>query len=88
MSIYSTRPFQLVNDLMSIPFGQDVYVVSDAKYKELQQEREQKEITNLQTRITSYEQAADRLRETLLSLPTAHDLMPPDPENPHELPRD
>ena len=86
MSIYSSRPFQLVNDLMSIPFGQDVYVVSDAKYKELQQEQAQKEITILQNRLTSYEQAADRLRETIVSLQTENDLLPPAPEKPQELP--
>ena len=86
MSIYSTRPFQLVNDLMSIPFGQDVYVVSDAKYKELQQEQAQKEITILQNRLASYEQAADRLRETIVSLQTENDLLPPTPEKPQELP--
>ena len=86
MSIYSTRPFQLVNDLMSIPFGQDVYVVSDAKYKELQQEQAKKEITILQNRLASYEQAADRLRETIVSLQTENDLLPPAPEKPQELP--
>ena len=86
MSIYSTRPFQLVNDLMSIPFGQDVYVVSDAKYKELQQEQAQKEITILQNRLTSYEQAADRLRETIVSLQTENDLLPPAPNKQQELP--
>ena len=86
MSIYSTRPFQLVNDLMSIPFGQDVYVVSDAKYKELQQEQAQKEITILQNRLASYEQAADRLRETIVALHKENDLLPPAPEKPQELP--
>ena len=86
MSIYSSRPFQLVNDLMSIPFGQDVYVVSDAKYKELQQEQAQKEITILQNRLASYEQASDRLRETIVSLQTENDLLPPAPSKQQELP--
>ena len=86
MSIYSSRPFQLVNDLMSIPFGQDVYVVSDAKYKELQQEQAKKEIETLQIRLDSYEKAVVRLRETIVSLQTENDLLPPAPEKPQELP--
>ena len=86
MSIYSTRPFQLVNDLMSIPFGQDVYVVSDAKYKELQQEQAQKEITDLQNRLASDEQAGDSLRETSVSLQTEEDLTLPAPGERPDLP--
>ena len=86
MSIYSSRPFQLVNDLMSIPFGQDVYVVSDAKYKELQQEQAKKEIETLQIRLDSYEKAVVRLRETIVSLQTENDLLPPAPKKQQELP--
>ena len=84
--MYSSRPFQLVNDLMSIPFGQDVYVVSDAKYKELQQEQAKKEIEVLQHRLVSYQAAAERLSDTILSLQTEHDLLPPAPDKPQEMP--
>ena len=88
--MYSTRPFQLVNDLMSIPFGQDVYVVSDAKYKELQQKQAAEEIAVLENRAVHYDQAAARIRETIVELqkeagllPEASDKPAPQPEMPN-----
>ena len=44
MSFYNLSPFHLINDMAQIPFGGDVYVISDAKYAELRQKQAADEI--------------------------------------------
>ena len=67
----------MIHDLSLLPFGQDVYVVSDSKYKELKQKQAKEEIAVLQNRAEHYDKAAASLRSTILELQTEHDLLPP-----------
>ena len=76
MGFYN-NPFQLVNDLVNIPFGSDVYVISDEKYKELKQKQARDEISVLERRLESSEVAATKLRDTIASLNEEHGLLPP-----------
>ena len=76
MGFYN-NPFQLVNDLVNIPFGSDVYVISDEKYKELKQKQAREEISVLERRLESYEEAATKLRDTIAALNEEHGLLPP-----------
>ena len=76
MGFYN-NPFNLVNDLVNIPFGTDVYVISDEKYKELKQKQAREEISVLERRLESYEIAATKLRDTIASLNEEHGLLPP-----------
>ena len=78
MGFYN-NPFNLVNDLINIPFGSDVYVISDEKYKELKQKQARDEIAVLERRLESYETAATKLRDTIASLNEEHGLLPPTP---------
>ena len=78
--LYKQSPFTLVNDLMNIPFGSDVFVISDEKYKELKKKQAVDEIAVLERRLESYEKAADRLRETIASLNEEHGLLAPPTE--------
>ena len=78
MSFYNNAPFHLVNDLMNIPFGvNDVYVVSDAQFKELKQKQARDEVAVLTKRLEAYEKAAEGLRQTIAEIETEHDLLMP-----------
>ena len=75
-TFYNRSPFHLINDMTTLPFGGDVYVISDAKYAELKQKQAADEIAVLNKRLLSYEAAADKLRETINELQTEHGLLP------------
>jgi proline racemase len=62
--------------MANIPFGGDVYVISDAKYAELKQKQAADEIAVLNKRLLAYEAAADKLKETINELRIEHDLLP------------
>ena len=66
----------MISDLTNIPFGQDVYVISDSKYKEIRQKQAKDEIAVLDNRAEHYDKAAASLRETILELQTEYDLLP------------
>jgi hypothetical protein len=76
LSFYNRSPFHLINDMANIPFGGDVYVISDAKYAELKQKQAADEIAVLNKRLLAYEAAADKLKETINELRIEHDLLP------------
>ena len=77
--LYNQSPFTLVNNLSNIPFGSEVFVISDEKYKELKKNQAAAEVAVLEGRLESYEKAADRLRETIASLNEEHGLLAPTP---------
>ena len=66
----------MISDLAMIPFGQDVYVISDAKYKELRQKQARDEIATLENRAEHYDKAAAGIRETVAELRKEYDLLP------------
>ena len=75
--LITNNPYTLVSDLTNIPFGSDVYVISDEKYKELKQKQAREEISVLERRLESYEEAATKLRDTIAALNEEHGLLPP-----------
>lgn len=75
MTFYNS-PFNLIHDLSTLPFGQDVYVISDSKYKELRQKQAKDEIAVLENRAEHYDKAAERIRQTIIELQAEHDLLP------------
>lgn len=74
MSLYRS-PFNLISDLTTVPFGTDVYVVSESKYKELRQKQAQDEISVLEKRAAHYDECAVRIRETISELKQEFDLL-------------
>ena len=75
--LLNNNPFSLVSELSDIPFGSNVYIVSDEKYKELKQNQAREEIAVLERRLESYEEAATKLRDTIAALNEEHGLLPP-----------
>ena len=74
MPFYNQSPYHLISDLLSLPFGSDVYVVSDSKYKELKTQQARDEITLLEKRAEHYEKAAASLRATITSIEKEYQL--------------
>ena len=59
MSSYYHSPFHMLTSLNHLPFGRDVYVVSDTQYQELRRKEAQKEIDLLVSRAAAYRKTAD-----------------------------
>jgi hypothetical protein len=66
--------------MANIPFGGDVYVISDAKYAELKKTQAENEIDLLTKRLLAYEKSAEQLKVTITELQTEHGLLPPAPQ--------
>ena len=63
-------------------FGSNVYVVSDSTLKNMMKEQHQQELDVLQSRLASYEQAADSLRSEIAKVSDEIALLEPEaPKN-------
>ena len=71
---YYRSPFQLIDDIMQLPFGSDVYVISDSEYKKIRKKQAEDEIAVLQKRLEAYERSALSLQETINELRSEHDI--------------
>lgn len=58
-----------------LPFGSDVYVVSDSEYKKYKQQQAKEEIEVLENRAQSYEKTALSLRQTIKELREENNLL-------------
>ena len=71
---YYRSPFQLIDNIMQLPFGSDVYVISDSEYKKIRQKQAEDEIAVLQKRLEAYERSAISLQETIDELRKENDI--------------
>lgn len=77
MSYYRV-PFHLKTHISAfdqLPFGSDVYVVSDSEYKKYKQQQAKEEIEVLENRAQSYEKTALSLRQTIKELREENNLL-------------
>ena len=65
MSSYYHSPFYMLTSLNHLPFGSDVYVVSDTQYQELRRKEAQKEIELLISRAAAYRKTADLIEQEI-----------------------
>ena len=71
---YYRNPFQLIDNIMQLPFGSDVYVISDSEYKKIRKKQAEDEIAVLQKRLEAYERSALSLQETIDELRSEHQI--------------
>ena len=71
---YYRNPFQLIDNIMQLPFGSDVYVTSDSEYKKIRKKQAEDEIAVLQKRLEAYERSALSLQETIDELRSEHQI--------------
>jgi hypothetical protein len=55
----------MLTSLNHLPFGSDVYVVSDTQYQEFRRKEAQKEIKLLVSRAAAYRKTADLIEEEI-----------------------
>ena len=60
---------------MQLPFGSDVYVISDSEYKKIRKKQAEDEIAVLQNRLEAYDRSARSLQETIDELRKEHGLL-------------
>ena len=75
MSYYQS-PFQMLTSLSTLPYGKDVYVVSDTQYQELRQKEASKEIEILRSRAAAYRKTADLIEDDILRIQKDVGLLP------------
>ena len=75
---YYRSPFQLIDNIMQLPFGSDVYVISDSEYKKIRKKQAEDEIAVLQKRLEAYERSAHSLQETIDELRSEHKIALPE----------
>lgn len=76
MSTFFNTPFHMLQTLSQLPFGNDVYVISDSQYQEIKQREAQKEIDLLTSRVASYRKTADLIEKEIEQLRTDAGLLP------------
>ena len=74
----------LINSMLNLPFGSDVYVISDSEYQKLQQTQAERQIQRLQKKLESYEYSADRIRQRIADIQVQHGLLPEEAEEASE----
>ena len=77
MTTWYRTPFHLLHSLNQLPFGSDVYVVSDTQYQELKQKEAKQEIEILESRVKSYRKTADLIEQEIESIQKEAGLLPP-----------
>ena len=65
MSIYNRSLFHLLSSLDELPYGKDVYIISDEQYKQLRQSEADREIKILRNRANDYRKTADLIDEEI-----------------------
>lgn len=80
MSYYQS-PFQMFTSLSTIPYGKDVYVVSDTQYQELRQKEASKEIEILRGRAAAYRKTADLIEDDIMQIQKEVGLLPSSDES-------
>lgn len=82
MSYYRV-PFHIKTHISAfdqLPFGSDVYVISDSEYKKYKQNEALKEIEVLEGRAAAYDKTAESLRNTIKELREENGLLLSDTE--------
>ena len=65
MPFYNRSLFHILSSLDELPYGKDVYIISDEQYKQLKQSEADREIQILRNRADDYRKTADLIDEEI-----------------------
>tara|TARA_B100001094_G_scaffold125053_1_gene120958 strand:- start:695 stop:964 length:270 start_codon:yes stop_codon:yes gene_type:complete len=65
MSFYNRSLFHIITSLDELPYGKDVYIISDEQYKQLRQSEVNREVQILQNRANDYRKTAHLIDEEI-----------------------
>ena len=81
MSIYNRSLFHILSSLDELPYGKDVYIISDEQYKQLRQSEADREIQILRNRANDYRKTADLIDEEIKQIQKQAGVIRPAPPN-------
>jgi hypothetical protein len=81
MSIYNRSLFHIITSLDELPYGKDVYIISDEQYKQLRQSEINREVQILQNRANDYRKTADLIDEEIKQIQKQAGVKRPAPPN-------
>tara|TARA_R100001510_G_scaffold57714_1_gene67082 strand:+ start:1134 stop:1403 length:270 start_codon:yes stop_codon:yes gene_type:complete len=81
MSIYNRSLFHIITSLDELPYGKDVYIISDEQYKQLRQSEVNREVQILQNRANDYRKTADLIDEEIKQIQKQAGVKRPAPPN-------
>ena len=59
MTLYNRSLFHLLSSIDDLPYGKDVYIISDEQYNKLRRTEVEREVQILQNRANDYRKTAD-----------------------------
>ena len=59
MTLYNRSLFHLLSSIDDLPYGKDVYIISDEQYNKLRRTEVDREVQILQNRANDYRKTAD-----------------------------
>ena len=80
MSFYNRSLFHIITSLDELPYGKDVYIISDEQYNQLRQSEVNREIQNLQNRANDYRKTADLIDLEIKQIQKQAGVIRPAPE--------
>ena len=65
MTLYNRSLFHLLSSIDDLPYGKDVYIISDEQYNKLRRTEVDREVQILQNRADDYRKTADLIDEEI-----------------------
>ena len=81
MTLYNRSLFHLLSSIDDLPYGKDVYIISDEQYNKLRRTEVDREVQILQNRANDYRKTADLIDEEIKQIQKQVGVVRPAPPN-------
>ena len=81
MTLYNRSLFHLLSSIDDLPYGKDVYIISDEQYNKLRRTEVEREVQILQNRANDYRKTADLIDLEIKEIQKQAGVVRPAPPN-------
>lgn len=81
MTLYNRSLFHLLSSIDDLPYGKDVYIISDEQYNKLRRTEVDREVQILQNRANDYRKTADLIDLEIKEIQKQAGVVRPAPPN-------
>ena len=81
MTLYNRSLFHLLSSIDDLPYGKDVYIISDEQYNKLLRTEVDREVQILQNRADDYRKTANLIDEEIKQIQKQAGVVRPAPPN-------
>ena len=81
MTLYNRSLFHLLSSIDDLPYGKDVYIISDEQYNKLRRTEVDREVQILQNRADDYRKTADLIDLEIKEIQKQAGVVRPAPPN-------